>query len=50
VLMLNNLDETALKRMGTASDCPVSTRAIACMLIGHVRHHLVILNERYLVK
>ena len=47
-LMLNNLDETALRRMGTASNNPVSARAIANILIGHVRHHLSILKERYL--
>jgi len=48
VLMLNNLNEAALKRMGTASDNPVSVRALANISIGHVRHHLNILNERYL--
>jgi hypothetical protein len=48
VLLLNNLDETALTRMGTASDNAVSTRAIANICIGHVRHHLNILKERYL--
>jgi hypothetical protein len=48
VLLLNNLDEAALDRMGTASDSPISARAIANILIGHVRHHLNILNERYL--
>ncbi len=49
VLFLNNLDEAALKRMGTASDVPVSVRALANIAIGHVRHHLGILEERYLV-
>ncbi len=48
VLMLNNLDETGLARMGTASDLPVSVRALANIAIGHVRHHVAILNERYL--
>lgn len=47
-LMLNNMDEAALKRMGTASDSPVSVRALAGIMIGHVRHHLNILKERYL--
>ena len=50
VLMVNNLDETALMRMGTASDNPVSARALISVLIGHVRHHLNILNERYLAE
>lgn len=48
VLMLNNLDQTALARMGTASDLPISVRALANIAIGHVRHHLNMLNERYL--
>ena len=50
VLMINNLDETALTRMGTASDNRVSARALVSVLIGHVRHHLNILNERYLAQ
>ncbi|MEJ7623662.1 MAG: DinB family protein [Pyrinomonadaceae bacterium] len=48
VLMLKNLDATALARMGTASGKPVSVRALANISIGHVRHHLDILAERYL--
>ena len=48
VLMVNNLDETALTRMGTASDNSISARALVSILIGHVGHHLNILNERYL--
>ncbi|MBX3281821.1 MAG: DinB family protein [Acidobacteria bacterium] len=47
-LMLNNMDQTALNRMGTASDNPVSVRALACICVGHVRHHLNVLKERYL--
>jgi hypothetical protein len=50
VLMLNNLDAAALSRMGTASGLPISVRALANICIGHVRHHLAILEERYLVK
>jgi hypothetical protein len=49
-LMLNNLDATGLARMGTASGLPVSVRALANIAIGHVRHHLTILNERYLAQ
>lgn len=48
VLMLNNMDAAALARIGTASDLPVSVRALANIAIGHVRHHLNILQERYL--
>lgn len=48
VITLNNLDEAALMRVGTASDNPVSTRALITIMIGHVTHHLNILKERYL--
>lgn len=48
VLMLNNLDEAALRRVGTASGSPISVRALANICVGHVTHHLNILNERYL--
>lgn len=48
VIMLNNLDKAALERMGTASGLPVSARALANISIGHVRHHVNILKERYL--
>jgi hypothetical protein len=34
-------------RMGNANGKPVSARAIAYIMAGHVRHHLVILRERY---
>jgi len=47
-LMLNNLDETGLARMGMASGLPISVRALANISIGHVRHHVAILNDRYL--
>lgn len=43
-----NLDPVALKRMGTASDSPVSVRALAYMIGGHELHHLRLTRERYL--
>ena len=50
ILMVNNIDDEASRRMGTASDEPISVRALAYIAAGHVTHHLRILNERYLVK
>jgi hypothetical protein len=32
---------------GTASGAPVSTRALAWIVVGHANHHLQILDERY---
>jgi hypothetical protein len=48
--MLRNLREDGWKRTGTASGVPVSVRALAYIMAGHVRHHLAIVSERYLVK
>ena len=41
------LDDVAWQRMGTASGKPVSVRALAYIMAGHVRHHLQILSTRY---
>ena len=50
VIFLKNLPEEAWLRMGTASGNAVSVRAIAYIMAGHIRHHLKILNERYLAQ
>jgi uncharacterized damage-inducible protein DinB len=49
VLMFKNLTEEQWLRRGTASDATVSVRALAFMMVGHIRHHANILRERYLV-
>jgi len=49
MLMLNNISDEGSRRMGTASDNPVSARALVYCLAGHVRHHMNVLSERYLV-
>jgi len=49
VLLFKNLTEEAWLRTGTASDATVSVRALAFIMVGHVRHHTNILRERYLV-
>lgn len=48
VILFQNLTNRAWLRTGTASDATVSVRAIAYIMVGHVRHHLQILRERYL--
>jgi hypothetical protein len=45
--MLSHLDETAARRVGTANGAPVSARAIAYMMVGHARHHLAVLGDKY---
>lgn len=42
------LDPAGWTRTGTANGTPVSMRAIAYIMAGHVRHHLAVLTERYL--
>lgn len=48
LILFGNLTEEAWNRTGTASDATVSVRALAFMMVGHIRHHLRILRERYL--
>jgi hypothetical protein len=35
------------RRLGTANGQPISVRALAFIMAGHVNHHLEILRERY---
>lgn len=50
VLFFKNLTDEAWLRTGTASDAAVSVRALAYMMVGHIRHHTSILRERYLAE
>jgi hypothetical protein len=43
-----NLPADAWLRSGIASDNPVSVRAIAYIVAGHLSHHAGVLRERYL--
>ena len=43
-----NLPDDAWSRTGIASGNPVSVRALAYIIAGHVAHHVAILEERYL--
>jgi len=46
--MLKNLRDDGWKRLGTASQSPVSVRALGFIMAGHVRHHINILKAQYL--
>lgn len=48
ISFFKHLKETDWTRTGTASDNPVSVRALAYIMVGHVTHHAKILRERYL--
>lgn len=45
--LLEGLDATDLARIGNANGTPMSARALAFILAGHVRHHMGTLRERY---
>ena len=46
--LFKGLSNERLLRKGTANGTYMSVRAIGFMLSGHVRHHMKIINERYL--
>ena len=48
LLLFKNMTDEAWTKTGTASGVPVSVRALAFIMVGHIRHHLNILRERYL--
>jgi len=47
VLMLRYVDDAGWLRVGTANALPVTPRALAYILVGHVRHHVAVLREKY---
>jgi len=47
ILLFENIADEAWDRVGTASNNPVSVRAIAYIIAGHELHHMNVLKERY---
>ncbi len=47
VLLFRSLAPEKLARAGVANSYPVSVRALAFILAGHLHHHLEVLRERY---
>ena len=47
IAMLRTLDEAAWTRMGSANGSPVSVRALVFIMVGHARHHMGVLRDRY---
>ncbi|MEZ5014696.1 MAG: DinB family protein [Chitinophagales bacterium] len=48
IALVMSLNDALLDRMGNANGNPISVRAIAYIMAGHVAHHRNILQERYL--
>jgi hypothetical protein len=49
LLVLRRLDGAHAQLMGTANGAPISVRALAYILAGHVRHHLRGLRDNYAI-
>jgi hypothetical protein len=47
--VLDRLDDARWARIGNANGNPVSVRALAFIMAGHVRHHLGVLSSRYAI-
>ena len=47
VLLFRELSPEELARVGEANNYPVSVRALAFILAGHLEHHFRVLRERY---
>jgi hypothetical protein len=44
---LRSFEPEDWRRIGTTRDQPMSARALGAILVGHVRHHMNVLKERY---
>jgi len=49
IVFFRNLPAEAWDRRGVASGHPITVRALVYIIVGHERHHLRVLKERYLV-
>lgn len=48
IVLLSSLTTEDLANMGNANGVPSSARACAFIILGHEKHHINVLNERYL--
>lgn len=48
LILFKSLSDEQLARIGTASDNQISVRAIGFLIIGHLKHHQKVFQERYL--
>jgi hypothetical protein len=47
IVLFRNFPEQAWERQGTASGYGVTVRACAAIIVGHERHHVGVLRDRY---
>ena len=48
-MLFNSFSEDILNFSGTANNHPVTVRALGYITVGHLKHHINIIKERYLV-
>jgi hypothetical protein len=48
VHLFRHLSPEAWLRRGVANQSPISVRALAWVIVGHVRHHMAMLEQHYL--
>ena len=48
IALVRSLDDAAWLRRGVASQKEITATALAFIIAGHVRHHRILLEERYL--
>ena len=47
--LLSNMNKRMISKKGIASGFEVSVRALSYIIVGHVMHHLNIINGKYLL-
>ena len=47
IVFFRNLPSDAWQRRGNANNSPITVNGLAYVLVGHERHHLNVLRERY---
>ncbi|WP_299677690.1 DinB family protein [uncultured Dokdonia sp.] len=48
IVLFKNFDDTMLKEIGTGSGSKMSVRALGFITVGHEKHHVSLIKERYL--
>ncbi|WP_299214005.1 DinB family protein [uncultured Dokdonia sp.] len=48
IVLFENLDDKMLTEIGMGSGSPMSVRALGFITVGHEKHHVSIIKERYL--
>jgi hypothetical protein len=48
LLLFKSFSDEDLTRFGTASNVEISVRALGFIIVGHLRHHQRVFNEKYL--